>query len=133
MVTKSNKVNNMAEQMNDLELEGYEEQKVGEIEKTKITGIVAGRNDELRPSQYFDIAAKGTSKEELEKVKAQRAIEITCENSADLVISLPDGKSVHPKSKLAGFKRAYGKYPAVGMEVQTMRDENGYWRVILRD
>ena len=31
------------------------------------------------------------------------------------------------KSNAFAFKRKYGKYPVVGMEVQCKVDENGFW------
>jgi hypothetical protein len=39
--------------------------------------------------------------------------------------------SLLPRSKLARFKRQYRRFPTLGMKVDVVTDDNGYWKVAL--
>jgi hypothetical protein len=58
------------------------------------------------------------------------AIEVHAETSDGLirkvVITLPADKSVHPRSKLAQWKKAYGEYPHEGQDVYLITDAEGF-------
>jgi hypothetical protein len=43
----------------------------------------------------------------------------------------PLTEEISPKSKLARFKLRYKRFPALGMKVDVVTDENGYWKMIL--
>ena len=45
--------------------------------------------------------------------------------------SKPQGTEISPKSRLAQFKQRYKKFPTVGMKVDVITDENGYWKVAM--
>jgi hypothetical protein len=107
----------------------YNEVKAGEKSKTKVTEIIEGKQEDFRSDAYYDKVE--ASKEELEKMKISPAINIKCENGADLVINVPASKTINPKSKLGMWKRTYGDYPEVGQEVTTKVDENGFQRIVL--
>ena len=41
----------------------------------------------------------------------------------------PQGAEISSKSRLAQFKRRYKRFPTVGMKVDVVTDEKGYWRI----
>jgi hypothetical protein len=41
----------------------------------------------------------------------------------------PQSEEISSKSKLARFKQRYKRFPALGMKVDVVTDENGYWKV----
>ena len=43
----------------------------------------------------------------------------------------PQSEEISPKSKLAQFKQRYKQFPKLGMRVDVVTDENGYWKVAL--
>jgi hypothetical protein len=43
----------------------------------------------------------------------------------------PQGEEISSKSKLARFKQRYKRFPALGMKVDVVTDENGYWEIAL--
>jgi len=43
----------------------------------------------------------------------------------------PQSQEISSKSKLARFKQRYKRFPASGMKVDVVTDENGYWKVAL--
>lgn len=106
------------------------EMKTGTREKTRIISIEEGKQGELRPDTYWE-NIKNMSKEELREMKNKSCIKIRTENNATLIMNLPNEKGVHPRSSLALFKKKYGSYPKVGMEVETEIDENGFNRIVL--
>jgi hypothetical protein len=38
---------------------------------------------------------------------------------------------ISPKSRLAQFKQRYRQFPKLGMKVDVVTDDNGYWRIAL--
>lgn len=47
------------------------------------------------------------------------------------VFNKPQGEEISPKSKLARFKLRYKRFPAVGMKVGLVTDDNGFWKIDL--
>lgn len=45
--------------------------------------------------------------------------------------SKPQADEISPKSRLAQFKQHYKRFPAIGMKVDVVTDENGYWKIVL--
>jgi len=43
----------------------------------------------------------------------------------------PQSEEISSKSKLARFKQRYKRFPTLGMKVDVMTDENGYWKIAL--
>lgn len=43
----------------------------------------------------------------------------------------PLSEEISPKSKLARFKLRYRRFPTLGMKVDVVTDDNGYWKVAL--
>lgn len=43
----------------------------------------------------------------------------------------PFGEEISPKSRLAQFKQRYKRFPTIGMKVDVVTDDNGYWKVAL--
>jgi len=41
----------------------------------------------------------------------------------------PQGEEISSKSRLAQFKQHYKRFPAIGMKVDIVTDENGYWKI----
>lgn len=107
----------------------YGEIKEGEKDATKISEINEGTQADFRPESYFE---NFEDKKKVKEARAQPAIQVLCENGAQTVFTLPaNGGKIHPKSNLALFKKTYGGFPEVGMEVTTKVDENGFQRVVL--
>ena len=45
--------------------------------------------------------------------------------------SKPPSEEISPKSRLAQFKQHYKQFPKVGLKVDVLTDENGYWKIAL--
>lgn len=43
----------------------------------------------------------------------------------------PQSKEISSKSKLARFKQPYKRFPALGMKIDVVTDDNGYWKIAL--
>ena len=43
----------------------------------------------------------------------------------------PQSDEISPKSRLAQFKQHYKRFPTIGMKVDVVTDENGYWKIAL--
>jgi len=43
----------------------------------------------------------------------------------------PQGAEISSKSRLAQFKQRYKRFPTVGMKVDVVTDEKGYWKICL--
>jgi UDP-2,3-diacylglucosamine pyrophosphatase LpxH len=43
----------------------------------------------------------------------------------------PQGEEISSKSRLAQFKQHYKQFPKVGLKVDVVTDENGYWKIAL--
>jgi hypothetical protein len=41
----------------------------------------------------------------------------------------PLSQEISAKSKLARFKQRYKRFPALGMKVDVVTDDNGYWKI----
>ena len=41
----------------------------------------------------------------------------------------PLGAEISPKSRLAQFKQRYKQFPKVGLKVDVVTDDNGYWKI----
>ena len=117
----------------------YQEVKAGEKADTKVTEVNEGKQSDFRTDKYFEmwfsiyITQKNIegSAEEIEKIKKSAAIQIRTENSAELVVNLPNNNKISPKSKLAMYKKTYGDFPKVGQKVSTKTDDNGFFRIVL--
>lgn len=46
----------------------------------------------------------------------------------NVLIMLPKDNEVHPKSKMAQWKKKYGDYPKEGQEVYLIADADGYYQ-----
>ncbi len=112
-----------------VDFDQYSEMKLDEKEKTRITEINEGTQNDFRTENYW--SATNLTKQQIADAKKTQCIEIKTENGASMVINMPSGKTIHPKSTLAKFKRTYGKFPAAGMEVDTKTDENGFHRIVV--
>lgn len=40
-------------------------------------------------------------------------------------------EEISSKSKLARFKQRYKRFPTLGMKVDVVTDDNGYWKIAL--
>ena len=107
----------------------YQETKIGEKERTAVISVVEGIQSDFRTEKYWD--ATSLTKQEIEDAKKQKAIEVRTANGASMVLNLPAANKINPKSKLAQFKKTYGKYPEEGMTIETKVDENGFNKVVL--
>ncbi len=43
----------------------------------------------------------------------------------------PQGEEISPKSRLAQFKQRYKQFHKVGMRVDVVTDDNGYWKIVI--
>jgi hypothetical protein len=43
----------------------------------------------------------------------------------------PQSEEISPKSGLAQFKRHYKRFPMLGMKVDVVTDDNGYWKIAI--
>ena len=43
----------------------------------------------------------------------------------------PFSEEISPKSRLAQFKQRYKHFPKLGMRVDVVTDDNGYWKIVL--
>ena len=43
----------------------------------------------------------------------------------------PQTDEISPKSRLAQFKQRYKRFPTLGMKVDVVTDDNGYWKIAL--
>ena len=43
----------------------------------------------------------------------------------------PLAEEISPKSRLAQFKQHYKRFPKIGMKVDVVTDDNGYWKIAL--
>jgi hypothetical protein len=43
----------------------------------------------------------------------------------------PQGDEISSKSRLAQFKQRYKQFPKVGLKVDVVTDDNGYWKIAL--
>ena len=107
----------------------YEEAKVGAVSKTTISAISEGKGKDFRTEGYWENT--NLTKQQIGDAKEQPAIEIKTENGASMVMNMPKGKVIHPKSTLAKFKKTYGAYPSEGLSVDTKLDENGFNRIVI--
>jgi len=44
--------------------------------------------------------------------------------------SKPPSEEISPKSRLAQFKQHYKRFPTIGMKVDVVTDDNGYWKLV---
>ena len=107
----------------------YEDIKPGEKVETTVTEVKEGTQDEFRTDNYW--AKVEDTPENIEKMKKAPAIEVTTGNGASMVINLPAGKRVSPKSNLGCWKATYGDYPTKDQKVTTKVDDNGFNRIVL--
>jgi len=118
-------------------LDNYSQVQPGLREKTKITAIRKAKAREIFGEQYWNAFRNKPNESpedfgnRMNHAKEQDVIELTTENGATLVISLPHGTQYHPKSKLAGFVKLYRSLPKIGIEVETENDQNGYRKVVI--
>ena len=106
----------------------YEEMKEGTKEETTVTKMNEGIQEDFRTDKYWE---SFEDKSKIKEAKKQPCLELETENGSRMVMTLPSGKAIHPKSNLAKFKKTYGKYPEIGMKVTTKLDENGFQRVVI--
>jgi hypothetical protein len=45
--------------------------------------------------------------------------------------SKPQSNEISSKSRLAQFKHRYKRFPTVGMKVDVVTDDNGYWKIVV--
>jgi hypothetical protein len=45
--------------------------------------------------------------------------------------SKPQSNEISSKSRLAQFKQRYKRFPTLGMKVDVVTDNNGYWKIAL--
>jgi uncharacterized protein YqjF (DUF2071 family) len=109
------------------------EKKAGEISQTTIKEVQLGKRADFFGEEYWK--ASQYSPDQIEKAKQLEAIRVVAANGAKLDMTINRDESgkivVSPKSTLAKYKKANGKYPEVGDQVNTQSDENGFFRFIL--
>jgi hypothetical protein len=44
--------------------------------------------------------------------------------------SKPQSNEISPKSSLAQFKQRYKQFPKLGMKVDVVTDDSGYWKIV---
>ena len=111
----------MSEQKNIYE--GLTEQVSGQITATTITDVNVGTTKELLPQKMID-----NSKYPID-LNAM-CIKVTCDNGAVDYFNLPNDSVIKRKSKLYRFKKTYGKYPELNMQVNTQTDDMGFERIV---
>jgi hypothetical protein len=107
----------------------YSEVKPGEKMEAKIIEVNEGKQEDFRTDRYFENI--DGSKEEIEKIRKSPALQVVCDNQAEMVINLPAHKKISPRSKLALFKKTYNDFPKVGMKVNTKTDDSGFFRIVI--
>ena len=105
------------------------EMKVGEKSSTVVTEIKDGSMGEFMSDGYW--ANTKIEADKIPEAKLKRAIEVETANGAKMVISLPPGDEVNPKSNLGLWKKTYGDYPKKGQNVSTKIDDNGFNKIVL--
>ena len=98
-----------------LEKEAYD------IDTAKINKIV-----EMTNHQYYNST-------EYEK-RNGLLIECISKKDGDLFkqwFAIPESPKGYKHTPLYKFKEKYGKYPIVGLDVETKIDEKGFWRIVL--
>jgi hypothetical protein len=106
--------------------DGWTEKEVnaGAISETEVSEIKNGvLKDFVKDWSTFDKA--GTANPE------QTAILVKTGAGASMLISLPEGKTYHPNSKLGKWIKTYKKAPYKGQKVKVMTDENGFNNILL--
>ena len=95
---------------------------------------------------FLDVEAKAT----ITKVQLVKAAEIFKDKAKDpgqqlyaihgrvndremriATFSKPFSEEISPKSRLAQFKQRYRRFPTLGMKVDVVTDDNGYWKIAL--
>jgi hypothetical protein len=90
------------------------------------------------------------AKATITKVQAVKAVEIFKDRAKDpeqqlyaihgrvdgrdmriATFSKPLTEEIPPKSRLAQFKQRYRRFPTIGMKVDVVTDDNGYWKFSL--
>ena len=99
--------------------------KVGDRQPAKIVQVDFGKAEEYRNDAYFE----GLDNEE--EARNAPSVRVTAENGAELVMAMPLGEYVSPKSKLGMYFRTYGGFPEVGQQVTTKVSESGYLEIVL--
>lgn len=108
--------------------EGYEENKAGDVEKTTIVEVRPGVMADFKSKEYFE----KVDSERREQARMAKAVQIVCKNGAKMEITLPaNGTKYSPKSNLAAWKKTYKKLPEAGDEVDSERNDNGFWEIRL--
>ena len=109
---------------------GYEVQQGGEVSDTVVSEIQEGIMSDFIPKENLKFS---TTEEDREERANQAVIQVATQNGARKIVTLPrEGKSLHPKSTLALWKKTYKEYPKIGQKVQTELDEKGFQRIILK-
>lgn len=118
-------------------LDGYTDIQAGARERTKIKEIRRGKAASFYGARYWEAIKPKTNEapedfaNRLNSMKDQDAIELVAENGATAILSLPQSKLVHPKSKLGIFKRLYGSFPKVGLEIQAEVNQQGFSHIVV--
>jgi hypothetical protein len=42
----------------------------------------------------------------------------------------PQSNEISPKSRLEQFKQRYKQFPKLGMKVDVVTDDSGYWKIV---
>lgn len=101
----------------------YDVVEAGCREKTTITEVHRGK--------VRDFVSEAYAREVEEEYLERDAIQIVCDNGLKTFFVLPD-KKILPNSKLAKYKKTYGKLPECGDVVETEYNSRGYPELIMR-
>ena len=82
-----------------------------------------GKRKDFRSDEWFN--QWGHDKKE------DDVIEVKTDNGTEAIITMPKSGIVTPRMNLAKFKKKYGKWPEVGMEVTTIVNDKGYTKIIV--
>lgn len=115
----------------------YKEAKPGIREETTVKSLKEGKQEDFRMDGYWEnVKQKNNESDEdfaqrVTDAKKSPALNVVCANGANMVINLPSGETISPRSNLAKWKNTYGDYPQEGQKVTTKTDENGFPKVVL--
>ncbi len=100
------------------------EQKAGDIVKETITEVVRGTAQDLMPEGMLENSQYPIDPQ-------SECVEVSV-NAHSEYFNIPKDKPLTPRHKLARFKRTYGKFPEVGLEVSLQTDGDGFKHIVLQ-
>ncbi len=98
--------------------------------KTKIQSIRVSNLEYLIPSEkYWNKVGEMKDSFEVNKIKKHNAMQIICQNGAEMIIDVEPKITANPKSKYARFSARFGN-PVEGLEVETESSDGDFPKII---